>query len=495
MKFKYILFALIVFCSTANAQFIPGQILTAQELNNAFSGVLGLSGGTISGPLTVTGVFTAPNISLSGGAISSATITSSTINSSPIGAITPSTGAFSSISSVSPIAPSSGGTGSAFFTAAGPTIARTYTFPDAAATILYSGGALGTPSSGVATNLTGTASGLTAGNATTVITNANLTGPITSVGNATAIGAGQVTLANIATEATNTVIGNATSGSASPTALAIGTCSTSSSALIWTTNTGFGCNTAINASTLGGATFASPGSIGNTAAGTGAFSTLSASSTVSGSGFSAYLASPPAIGGTVAAAGAFTTLSASSTVSGTGFSTYLASPPSIGTTTAAAGKFTTLQATSTITPSTTSGIVGTTLADSANAGSIGEFPSPTNLTAVSLTTATAANVSSISLSPGDWDVQCTAVYTLGATTTATSFGVGISTTSATFGALGTYGNYVGTVPAGLGTQPSYISPIIRENISTTTTVYCVVNSVFAVSTMTANGYLRARRIR
>lgn len=67
--------------------------------------------------------------------------------------------------------------------------------------------ALGTPVSGVATNLTGTAVGLTAGNATnavhattadsattattatTVITNANLTGPITSVGNATSVAA------------------------------------------------------------------------------------------------------------------------------------------------------------------------------------------------------------------------------------------------------------------------------------------------------------------
>lgn len=44
--------------------------------------------------------------------------------------------------------------------------------------------ALGTPASGVATNLTGTASGLTTGNVTT---NANLTGPITSSGNATSI--------------------------------------------------------------------------------------------------------------------------------------------------------------------------------------------------------------------------------------------------------------------------------------------------------------------
>lgn len=43
---------------------------------------------------------------------------------------------------------------------------------------------LGTPASGVATNLTGTASGLTAGNVTT---NANLTGDVTSVGNATTL--------------------------------------------------------------------------------------------------------------------------------------------------------------------------------------------------------------------------------------------------------------------------------------------------------------------
>lgn len=43
---------------------------------------------------------------------------------------------------------------------------------------------LGTPTSGVLTNCTGTASGLTAGN---VVTNANLTGPITSAGNATSI--------------------------------------------------------------------------------------------------------------------------------------------------------------------------------------------------------------------------------------------------------------------------------------------------------------------
>lgn len=48
--------------------------------------------------------------------------------------------------------------------------------------------ALGTPSSGVATNLTGTATALNiGGNAATVTTNANLTGDVTSAGNATTL--------------------------------------------------------------------------------------------------------------------------------------------------------------------------------------------------------------------------------------------------------------------------------------------------------------------
>ena len=57
---------------------------------------------------------------------------------------------------------------------------------------------LGTPTSGVATNLTGTAAGLTAGNVTT---NANLTGMVTSVGNAASLGS--FTSAQLATALTD----------------------------------------------------------------------------------------------------------------------------------------------------------------------------------------------------------------------------------------------------------------------------------------------------
>jgi hypothetical protein len=58
--------------------------------------------------------------------------------------------------------------------------------------------ALGTPASGVMTNVTGTAAGLTAGNVTT---NANLTGHVTSVGNAAVLGS--FTSAQLATALSN----------------------------------------------------------------------------------------------------------------------------------------------------------------------------------------------------------------------------------------------------------------------------------------------------
>ena len=105
-------------------------------------------------------------------------------------------------------------------------------------------------------------SGLGTGVATALGIAANATGGFTIV---------PQSLSLLATQAANTVVGNPTSIVAAPTAIAVGSCSTASSALIWTTNSGFGCNTSINASTLGNATFASPGAIGGTAASSGLF--------------------------------------------------------------------------------------------------------------------------------------------------------------------------------------------------------------------------------
>jgi hypothetical protein len=82
------------------------------------------------------------------------------------------------------------------------------------------------------------------------------------------------------------------------------------------------------------------------------------------------------IGNTTASSGAFTTLSASSTVSGTGFSTYLASPPAIGGTLAAAGTFTNVNVTDTALPA------------------VGLYRSTTNTLAFSSNTITRGNVGS-----------------------------------------------------------------------------------------------------
>ena len=69
----------------------------------------------------------------------------------------------------------------------------------------------------------GTLTNSTSGNAATVTTDANLTGPITSVGNATAITNGAVAYANIQNESNNTLLGNVSGGSTSPEELTLGT--------------------------------------------------------------------------------------------------------------------------------------------------------------------------------------------------------------------------------------------------------------------------------
>lgn len=68
---------------------------------------------------------------------------------------------------------------------------------------------------------------------------------IVSTGSATAPAWGGVGLNGIAAIAANTVLANATASSAAPTAFAMPSCSSSVSALNWTTSTGFTCNTGL----------------------------------------------------------------------------------------------------------------------------------------------------------------------------------------------------------------------------------------------------------
>ncbi|SEI96298.1 hypothetical protein [Paraburkholderia diazotrophica] len=68
---------------------------------------------------------------------------------------------------------------------------------------------------------------------------------IKSTGPGTAPAWGNVTATSLAAQAANTVVANATSSSATPTAFAMPSCSTSTSALTYTSNAGFTCSSAM----------------------------------------------------------------------------------------------------------------------------------------------------------------------------------------------------------------------------------------------------------
>jgi len=137
---------------------------------------------------------------------------------------------------------------------------------------------------------------------------------------------------------------------------------------------------------------------------------------------------------------------------------------------------------------------GTATNDNAATGNIGEYVSAT-ASSVALTTATARNVVSISLTAGDWDVSASGMITGTGTTTFQTLQAGISTTSATLpSGPDAISDMTYAVFTALYDSPTNI-PATRISIAATTTVYYVAYATFSVSTATVSGFLRARRVR
>lgn len=148
-------------------------------------------------------------------------------------------------------------------------------------------------------------------------------------------------------------------------------------------------------------------------------------------------------------------------------------------------------------------VLGTTSNDSATVGQVGEIITSTVASgaAVALTTATPANVTSISLTAGDWDVAGLIDFLPAGTTSITQLNASVSLTTATLGTQpGGSGlgpdptatvNQAANVPAGLVALD--IGPV-RVSIAATTTVFLVAQGTFTVSTMSAYGTIRARRV-
>jgi hypothetical protein len=114
--------------------------------------------------------------------------------------------------------------------------------------------------------------------------------------------------------------------------------------------------------------------------------------------------------------------------------------------------------------------------------------------AVALTTGTAANITSIALSQGEWSCSANTARTLAASTSVTVLRSSISATSATSGLNGSFGTQVSTAANVMGATASVIIPPIRLVLTATTTYYLVAEDTFTVSTNAAYGTITCQRM-
>jgi hypothetical protein len=138
-------------------------------------------------------------------------------------------------------------------------------------------------------------------------------------------------------------------------------------------------------------------------------------------------------------------------------------------------------------------IAGTATNDNASAGNIGEFIT-SNIpfaSAISISSSTPTNITSISCTAGDWDICGNVGLTMSAGANP-CYGW-ISTTSATIPDLSLVSE-VG-LASGNFTTVSMAIPVARFSFSTTTTVYLTGDAVFGSGTAAGYGNIYARRVR
>jgi hypothetical protein len=245
-----------------------------------------------------------------------------------------------------------------------------------------------------------------------VLTNKTISGASNTLSN--------IALSSMATEAANTVIGNGTAGVATPTALAVGSCSTTASALIWTSGTGFGCNTSVTASSVAVS--------GVTGLGTGVGAALAVAVGTAGS---------PVLNG-----GALGT-------------------PTTGTLTNTSGY---------TTPNLTTVVSGSAPV----AGKLGEVIQATVLLGSAITPAniTPGNVASVSLTAGHWACSGAIWETVGTGSVGTAISGWVSTSSATAPTVPNSGEIYSVLPSvGTGGYASTALGNVFFDFSVTTTVY------------------------
>ncbi len=152
---------------------------------------------------------------------------------------------------------------------------------------------------------------------------------------------------------------------------------------------------------------------------------------------------------------------------------------------------------------TTGGIIGTNTNNNTTAGNVGEYVESIILvgSAVALTSLVAANITSISLTAGDWSVWAEIWFNSAGTTVASSFAGAINTVSATFptvpaAATAVVSHYFSSIAQSTaGVQGTIAIAPTRVSLSGTTNYFLNTRVGFATSTMAAYGKICARRIR
>lgn len=149
---------------------------------------------------------------------------------------------------------------------------------------------------------------------------------------------------------------------------------------------------------------------------------------------------------------------------------------------------------------TTKGIVGTATNNNASAGYVGEIISATLFSGSKITLSTGApsNITSISLTAGDWDVSWQLLFETEATTSYTVIRGGLNTASPTLGASAiNQSQFTDQVPASVLGITTLIrnGATCRISLASTTTIYLNAQSTFTIANMFSYGWILARRAR
>jgi hypothetical protein len=154
--------------------------------------------------------------------------------------------------------------------------------------------------------------------------------------------------------------------------------------------------------------------------------------------------------------------------------------------------------TANVTAITINQLPGVTTNTAANAGNIGELISSTVLfgSAVSLSTGSPSNITSISLTAGDWDVSGVVCFGSASGTTFTQTVGAFNTSSAALPTppAGGFATWQGSI-TGTDGNACIATGTAQELLSTTTTIYLIGQGTFTGSTLVGYGYIGARRRR